>query len=209
MLRDGETARLPDGVSFSRHGDVYVVSRENGETVSATLNSTWIDVDVGLGRASHPPARGLLGGDQGRPDQLVTQNGRRLSEPVSFPDLYHVFGDGWRLADGPTWPSVRTSCRRAQSPTAPFYAQDLAPALFDRARAACVAKGVVGEALIDFCALDAGLIGTEKAADVFVRSPRPPRWSFGRRFSSGVTTYGALAPLALNSPRPAEMTASI
>jgi hypothetical protein len=141
--------------------------------VSATLNSTWIDVDVGLGRASHPPARGLLGAGQGMPDQLVTQNGRRLAEPVSFADLYHVYGDGWRLTSSD--PALcEDKLPPAQSPIAPFYAQDLAPALFDRARAACVTKGVVGEALLDSCALDVTVIGTEKAADVFV-GVRPPR----------------------------------
>src|SRR4030095_14903933 len=58
-LDDGKTLELSHGVQISRHGNTYDITSEHGNSVRAVLNSTWINVTVGLG---HPQthARGLL-----------------------------------------------------------------------------------------------------------------------------------------------------
>ncbi len=103
-LADGNTLPLASGVSVSRSGNVYVITRQGGETVRATLNNnninSWIDVAVDLG---HPPVaevHGLLGNANGNTseDGIATRNGTVLTEPVSFTDLYHSYADSWRVA---------------------------------------------------------------------------------------------------------------
>lgn len=59
-------------------------------------------------------------------------------------------------------------------PTQRFYAQDLNPRDYERARGVCTEAGVRDETLLDACTLDVAVIGTREAARVFARM-RPPR----------------------------------
>ena len=68
-LADGKTVLLPSGVQISRSGNLYVIWSESGNVVRATLNSTWIDVTVGLGHAP-TDSRGLLGNSRGNAQVL-------------------------------------------------------------------------------------------------------------------------------------------
>ena len=117
--------------------------------------------------------RGLLGEGLGRNCELTTSNGRALKAPASFADLYHVFGESWRV-DGRDPALCEDKPTPMQSPVLPFYASDLDPALFEKGRAACVAKGVAGEALLDACTLDVTVLDDRSAANVF-SFVRPPR----------------------------------
>lgn len=93
-LADGKPLLLPTGVQISRQGNVYTVSSETGDQVRATVNSTWIDVAVGLGFSPRASVRGLLGNPVGNGRALMTSAGVALTAPVLFRDVYHSYAEG-------------------------------------------------------------------------------------------------------------------
>ena len=58
-------------------------------------------------------------------------------------------------------------------PKQPFYANDLAPAAYARAKDICKAAGVKDEALLDACMLDTTVLNNKLAARVFTGAARP------------------------------------
>ena len=172
-LGDHKSLSLPSGVSVSRSGNVYVITRRSGETVSAELKNGWIDVSVGLGHAPQATVRGLLGNANGTiGDDIATRDGTVLKQPVSFADLYHRYADSWRVAAADSLvcadPKVEPGV-----PETPFYANDLDPAEYARVRVICTAAGVKGQSLLDACTLDLEVLGDETATRVFARAPAP------------------------------------
>jgi len=171
-LASGMSRSLPGDVRLSRDGDVYLVERKDGESVQATLHDTWIDLAVGLGR-SHGKVSGLLGDANGTPaNDIVTRDGKALPLPVSFDDMYKIYGDSWRLKPGE---SMLCEDRNAENgnPARPFYASDLNPKDYEAARATCTAKGVTEKELLDSCILDTAVLQTPLAATVFTFTDRP------------------------------------
>ena len=159
---------------------MYVITRQGGETVRATLNNnninSWIDVAVDLG---HPPVaevHGLLGNANGNTseDGIATRNGTVLTEPVSFTDLYHSYADSWRVAAAN---SLLCADKKIKPgiPAKPFYANDLDPQASEHARAICTAAGVTAPALLDACMLDTAVLGggDDTAARVYTRAVAP------------------------------------
>ena len=103
------------------------------------------------------------------------RDGTLLHQPVSFTDLYR-FGDSWRVPSEESLLSQLcgdTKIERA-NPKKPFYANDLNPKVYERARKICTAAGVKEEALLDACTLDTAVLGDKTAAKAFVRA-NPPR----------------------------------
>ncbi|MFZ3323198.1 MAG: VWD domain-containing protein [Usitatibacter sp.] len=164
-LADGDTILRPTGVQVSRTGNVYSISDEHGNRVRATLNSTWIDVAVGLGLAPHSAVRGLLGNPRGNGRELVTADRVVLKAPVLFHDLYSVYAESWRVLPKE---SLFTGETKSGIPTKPFYASDLTREKSARALAACKAAGVKNAALLDSCVLDTTVLGDRAAVKAFV-----------------------------------------
>jgi len=173
-LADGNTLTLPDGVSVSRSGEEYIVARQGGETVHANLNDGWIDVTVGLGRSTHGPVSGLLGNANGyTTDDIWPRTGAKaLPQPVSFDELYLRYGESWRVEPGHSLLCDEQGIEYG-IPKRPFYANDLAPAAYARAKLICKAAGVKNEALLDACMLDTTVLNNKLAAKVFTRAARP------------------------------------
>jgi hypothetical protein len=172
-LADGKDLLLPTGVQVSRRGNLYAISSEDGNSVRAVLNSTWMDVHVGLGHELQPQPRGLLGNPNGNVNQLVTSTGTVLRQPVSFTDLYHSYADSWRVQPRESLFAEATTIK-AGIPEKIFYAQQLNRQDYARARKICTAAGVRTEALLDACTLDNAVLKDETAAKVFVHAA-PPR----------------------------------
>lgn len=173
QLGDGKSLSLLDGVDVSRSGNTYVITRRGGETVQAVLNATWIDVTIGLGHWMHGPVHGLLGNANGNTaDDITTRNGTLLSQPVSFADLYRSYGESWQVPRGE---SLLCGDKKAEyiMPEKPFYARDLAPLEYQRARATCTAAGVKNDALLDACTLDTTVLNDKAATRIFTITPRP------------------------------------
>jgi len=171
-LADGGTIFLPSGVQVTRQGNTYAITSETGNSVRAVLNSSWMNVTVGLGQAPQPSARGLLGNPSGSPQELVTSKGDVLRMPVSFTDLYHPYADSWRVQPNE---SLFTGATRTASgiPDKLFYASQLDRQEYTRARRICTAAGVKSQALLDACTLDNAVLKDKAATRVFLRMPRP------------------------------------
>lgn len=171
-LADGDTILRPTGVQVSRVGNVYSISDEHGNRVRATLNSTWIDVAVGLGLAPHSAVRGLLGNPGGNGQELVTADRVVLKAPVLFRDLYQTYAESWRVPPKESLFTGETSIKFG-IPTKPFYASDLTRKQSARALAACQAAGVKNPALLDSCTLDTTVLNDKTAVKAFVGAPAP------------------------------------
>ncbi len=133
----------------------------------ATVNSSWIDVSVGLGK--WPSAvHGLIANANGNINQIETRDHFVLNNPFSFDDLYHRFADSWRV---PARASMLSACggeTEIGAPTRTFFASDLEAAVREKAQGVCTAAGVKAGPLFDACTLDVAVIGDDTAAKVFV-----------------------------------------
>jgi hypothetical protein len=173
-LGNGKSLSLP-GVTVSRSGNVYVFTRPDGANVRVVLNHSWLDVSVGLGSIPMAKVRGLLGNANGNAgaDDLAMRDGSLLRQPVSFTDLYR-FGDSWRVSSDESLLSQLCGEKNMERdiPKKPFYAKDLNPKVYERARRICTSAGVKEEALLDACTLDTAVLG-DRATMAFVRANRP------------------------------------
>jgi hypothetical protein len=176
-LGDGKKLLLSTGVQLSRHGNLYIITSENGNSVTALLNSSptmwWIDVTVGLGHALGQ-TRGLLGNPRGLEQVIATSAGVVLNEPVSFTDLYHAYAESWRVKPNESLFNVRTTIK-AGIPSKPFFAADLNPKVAAPAQAACREAGITEPALLESCILDTAVLGDKVAVKAFLRVRAPMR----------------------------------
>jgi hypothetical protein len=177
-LADDQSLTLPSGVHIARGGNVFLFTRPSGESVRAEVNSSYINVSVGLGSLPQAKVYGLLGNANGNmgEDDLAMRNRTVLAQPVSFADLYHPYADSWRVASRESLLSNLCGDRDVErgAPARTFYARDLDPRNYETARATCVGAGVNDETLLDACIIDVTVLGTRDAARVFART-RPPR----------------------------------
>ncbi len=173
QLDDGKSLSTPDGVDIWRRGNSYIIMDQNGNSVRAVLNSSYVDVYVGFGRWP-TTVTGLLANAEGNVNKIAARDGTVLTNPFNFQDLYQNYGESWRVAQGDSLLSV-CGDRGVQrgNPGRPFFAKDLPLDVYNRTRAVCVAAGVKGEALLDACTLDVAVIGNDDAAKVFVSLPQP------------------------------------
>ena len=188
VLVDHSSVFLPDDITVSRAGDLYVIQRLNGDSVRARLNHgsqpkyDWIDVNVYLGdRSKIPNVRGLLGNPDADRNLLGMADGTILKEPVSFEDLYHRYGASWRV---PARESLLRKDRKVEYgyPRAPFYANDLTKEQQERGREICTKAGVRQPAAMADCILDVTVLGTQRAAPGHARAPVPAVvWQAGSR----------------------------
>ncbi len=172
-LSDGKTLSLPSGVDVLRTGNVYTVTDQSGNSMRATMNATWIDVSVGLGTWP-TKVRGLLGNGNGNVNVLEASDGTLLESPISFEDIYHRYGESWRV---PPADSLLSDCEGPETehgiPDKVFFADDLEPSLQDRAQSICKRAGVEERAVLDACTLDVAVLGNEQAATAYVGTPAP------------------------------------
>jgi hypothetical protein len=175
IIDNGQTVELPSAVNIYHSDNMYVVTDEHENSVSAVVNSngvnTWIDVSVGLGTWP-TKVRGLLANPQNDPKRLETLDGTAFTVPLSFNDLYQRYGDSWRVK--PT-DSLLNDCgteAKPGNPTKPFFAKDLDPKDRDRALAICTKADVKQGVLLDECVLDVAVLG-ETAAAAYVGATEP------------------------------------
>ena len=176
-LADGQSLSLPGGIHIARGGNTYLFTRPDGNNVTADVNSSWINVSVGLGHVVQAKVLGLLGNVNGNmgPDDLATRQGLILKQPLEFDQFYHLYADSWRLTPRESLVSQMCGGRDVMNgfPRAPFYAENLTPEDFRRGRTLCTEAGVRDAILLDACTLDAVVLG-ERAVRAYVRA-QPPR----------------------------------
>ncbi len=172
-LADGKSVSTPDGVDIWRRGNTYFILGPGGNSITATVNATWIDVSVGLGRWP-VKVSGLLANVGGDVNKIATREGAVLTNPFSFEELYHHYGESWRVKPEESLLSVcGVENTEHGNPHRPFYARDLERNVREHARDVCTAAGVKGEPFLDACTLDVAVIGDDKAALVFVGKREP------------------------------------
>lgn len=176
-LGDGGSIAFPDGAEIARGGNVYLFTSPIGETVSAEINSSWINVAVSLDHLPQARVHGLLGNANGNmgEDDLATRQGVVLQQPLLFDQFYHLYTNSWRIS--PRESMLGNLCGESDVetgiPSQPFYAENLAPEVYRRARVLCTDAGVRDPILLDACTLDTAVLG-EAAVRTYVRA-HPPR----------------------------------
>ena len=169
----GETPfSAPHGVTVIRRGNIYYITGPRGDSVRVTVNAGWIDALVGFGRWP-VKVTGLLANAENNVNKVATRDGTVFTSPFAFSDLYHRYGDTWRVTSKESLLSVCGKKVEQGNPKQLFFAQDLDRKTFDRTRAVCVAAGVEGRALLDACTLDVAVIDNNTAARVFVTAQHP------------------------------------
>ncbi len=169
-LEDGSYFSTPGGVDIWRLGNAYNITDQNGNSVKATDNVLYLDVNIGLGQWP-ADVTGLIANANGNVNQIGIQGGGVLTAPFYFGGFYSRYGDSWRLYER----SLLSVCGEQPepgNPTAPFYAKDLPQELYQHARGVCTNAGVQGNALLDDY-LDVGVIGEDSAANAFVNARQP------------------------------------
>jgi len=175
-LASGKSVLLPSGVQITSRDGAYIVSDSSGNSVSIAPQSNpsmwWINVSVGLGQSPLSSAKGLLGNPAGNSRQLFAANGKLLNEPISFTDLYELYGDSWRVPEGKSL-FTEASRIKAGNPSKPFFARDLTAAQSAHALEVCKAAGITNQELLDSCTLDTAVLNNDKAVKVFtvIRAP--------------------------------------
>jgi hypothetical protein len=170
-LRPGKVELLVDGTQISLRGNSYLIRGASGDWVKADVNTSYIDVRVGLGQWPIE-AQGLLVSANGDPNQVATREGTVLKIPFSFEEFYRRYGESWRLKPAESMLNV---CGEARSglPAKPFYAMDLDPQIAKRVKAICSEAGVKEGSLLDACMIDVAFIGKKSAARIHARTPQP------------------------------------
>ena len=171
FIGDGQVFSTTNGVDIWHFGNVYNITDQNGNSVKATDNVLYLNVEIGLGQW---PANvtGLIANANGNVNQIASSNNIVLTAPFWFPRFYSKYGDSWRLFDEDPL-GVCGEQGDSSNPTAPFYADNLPQELYQQARGVCTNAGVQGNALLDDCTLDVGVIGDDSAANVFVNARQP------------------------------------
>ncbi len=181
---DGRPVEIEDGKTLSvndfdivRQGNAYNIIALSGDSVRAEVNDGWINAIVGLG---HWPAkvRGLLanadrGDERSSVRQIATRDGRVLTSPFPFEELYTDYADSWRV---PPRTSLLRACGNAEEvgrPKEPFFVRHLDPENYKFGLEVCLAAGVREGPLLDNCTLDVAVIGDKRAADAFVGMEPP------------------------------------
>jgi len=165
----GDAPLSAPGVQIDRRGNVYFIRSVDGDSVRATVNSTWIDALVGFG---HWPAKvtGLLANADNDVSKIASRDGDVLTNPFAFADLYKSYGQSWRVSTRESLLSVCGGSVAEGNPSRFFFAPDLDHKTFNRTRAVCLAAGVKGDAFLDACTLDVAVIGTDAATNAYVNA---------------------------------------
>ena len=191
LIEDGKTLALPDSIDIHRQGNVYQITSEDGNSVRATVNPTWIDVSVGLGRWPST-VQGLIANTNGNINQIRTRDHLVLTNPFNFDELYHRFADSWRVKAADSMLAVCNTELEIErgAPKRPFFAKDLEPAVREKAQRVCTMAGVKAGPLLEACTLDVAVIGQDTAAKVFVDAIPPA--AVGTFAGDGMTGGGIL-----------------
>jgi hypothetical protein len=171
-LSPGTVRVVGGGTEILRQGNSYFIRGARGDWVKADVNSTYINVDVGLGQWPIK-VRGLLVNANGNPNQLATRGGAVLQNPFSFKEFYSRYGASWRVSPAQSMLNVCGKVKESGVPSATFNATDLDQQTRERVRAICTKAGVRDKALLDACMIDVAFTGKATAARIYASTRRP------------------------------------
>lgn len=169
-LSDGGSLALDAGVTVSRHGNLFTISRPQGDIVQANALGNHIDATVQVGAAEAPQAQGLLVSRNGA---LSRRDATVLHGNLSSASL-HDYAESWRVeaaqslfpAEGRPVPSGINALSASDIPSKEAQ---------DKAREACSRAGVSNAILLKDCILDVGVTANDALVDTYVYTPKPKR----------------------------------
>ncbi len=94
----GGTLTLSGGSITDLSGSTYRVSWATGESMTVSLNGSYINTSIALAAADAGAVQGLLGPDNGNPStELQLPGGTVLAQPITSSALYGADADAWRV----------------------------------------------------------------------------------------------------------------
>lgn len=204
-IPSGQVSTLASGDQISHVGDVYVVTDPQGDSLTATMNGSYINAEVGLGQ--YPEAvSGLLANAPGTDNELETSSGQVLTTPVDMQTLYGVYGDSWRVQPSASLVAICSDPTQNQDPPTPFWADSLPQNEQTQGETVCKQDGVTDATLLEACTLDVVVLG-DAAATTYEGEPAPVDVGFSEDTSgssqspspSPSTTIGSGSPSAFPS----------
>ena len=163
-----EGMTLPGGGTITRAGQTIIVrwpnsgnrvdvrqgAAEGGMVVEPTIDATYLS-----------NLEGLLGNADGvTENEFTTRNGTVLIPPLSFEELYRVFGDSWRITQEESLFGTPTFADFG-IPTRIITTADLDPAEVENAKAICQENHVYDPTLLDNCVFDIVMSGDIRYAE--------------------------------------------
>jgi len=152
-----------------------------GEVVVVHLRNGYVDIQVFPPGDERGQVAGLFGSPDGDPfNDVATRSGEVLPLPLSFDDLYHRFGDSWRITNETSLfdygPGEDTSTYTDMSaPEELLTLDDMDPAIAAAARAVCEEAGVKTPILLEACTTDVAQSGDASFVDSYVGEREPVR----------------------------------
>jgi hypothetical protein len=161
-LADGATELLPSGVQIDRNGNSYLVRDLSGNSMQATQQPLYMDVNVGLGTWP-TKVQGLLANPNDDPNLLGMSDGTVLPVPLSFTDLYDKYGESWRVTPSDSLLNVCGPEKEHSNPKEAFTVRNLDDRTREKAAGICRQVGVTVPVLVDNCTLDVAVLGPDAA----------------------------------------------
>ncbi|MEZ0112653.1 hypothetical protein ABH920_006676 [Catenulispora sp. EB89] len=207
------SVKLPGGGTLTRRsgvydygGDGYDVLWPDGSRVAVDpVGSEGLMVNVTPAAARKGTFTGLLGDFDGKAaGDLVSRDGKTIPDQPGYDDLYHVFGDSWRVSQneslleyGPGQ-STATFTDRA-FPDKPATVASLPQSVRDQATAMCKAAHVTDPTLLDACVLDVARTGDPAFATAYAQDQA----RLGTAGTGGSTPTGPVGgPTPDKGPKP-------
>ena len=138
--------------------------------MKAEVTTNYINLTVGMGTWP-TTVRGLLGNPNNDVTKLEAADGTVFSVPLSFNDLYNVYGQSWRVLPTDNLLAACGSQTATGNPTSWFFVNNLTPEVRTQAQGVCTAAQVP-QAWLNNCTLDVAVLGTQ-AAQVYVGAAPP------------------------------------
>lgn len=157
----------------------YLVVWPNGFVTSVKFGRGYLDVGVSMPAELETTFEGLVGNLNGESfDDIRTREGTTLERPVSFQDLYHTFGDSWRITATESLFDYEpgTSTETYTLPSFPRHrisVADFGQADVDAARQVCEDAGIQNPILLQDCMLDILATGEHDFAESALDSTQP------------------------------------
>ena len=99
-LAIGDTLTLSGGSVTEISGGEYRVNWNTGESMTVSLNGTYINASIAVAAADAGAVQGLLGPDSSNPStDLQLPDGTVIPQPVTSATLYGAYANAWRVTD--------------------------------------------------------------------------------------------------------------
>jgi uncharacterized membrane protein YgcG len=162
------------GGSISLSGKTYKITLPEGTVFTVSLNGSYMNVYLNTVKINGKVS-GLLGNCNGNfKDDLIPRDGTTVISPITFNNLYLVFGNSWRLKTGESWFEYGSGESLGSFDGIPDKITAIDPAAIENAELICQAQGITNKVVFDACVLDVALTGDAsfaQAIDEAIGSP--------------------------------------